>query len=198
MNRRTTYRAGLCAGLAAAGWMALAAQAGGQNAAAPAYDGNGNLLAPVGFESWVFVGSNLAMEYHPDAAAMTPREALRAEQQLFHNVYINPEAYAHFVATAEFPEPTILVMQKFQAATKEPQGILASGSFNGDYAGMEVAVKNSARPDGSTTPWAYYRMTGVASAPAEPDDNCETCHKLHASTDNVWVQFYPTLRDLTQ
>ena len=197
MNRTTTYRAGVFAALAVAGTL-LAAQAGGQDATAPAYDANGNLLAPVGFESWVFVGSNLAMEYHPDAAAMTPREALRAEQQLFHNVYINPEAYAHFVATREFPEPTILVMQKYQSAEKEPQGILAAGSFNGDYAGMEVAVKNSARPDGSKTVWAYYRMTGLASAPAQPDDNCETCHKLHASTDNVWVQFYPTLRDLPQ
>ena len=42
------------------------------------------------------------------------REANRAQDgQLFHNVYINPEAYAHFAATKEFPDPTILVMEVF-------------------------------------------------------------------------------------
>ena len=205
MNRKGIYRGGLFAALAAVAGVLLATQAGSQNATAPAYDANGNLLAPVGFESWVFVGSNLAMEYHPDAAAMTPREASRADVSQFHNIYINPETYAHFLATKEFPEPTILVMQKFLAADKEPQGILASGSFNGERSGVEVAVKNPARPDGSTTPWAYYDMTDrtdpskvAASAPAFPDAICETCHRQHASNDNVWVQFYPTLRDLTQ
>jgi len=32
------------------------------------------------------------------------------------------------------------------------------------------------------------------TAAAFADDQCEHCHREHASTDNVWVQFYPTLR----
>jgi hypothetical protein len=37
----------------------------------------------------------------------------------------------------------------------------------------------------------------LASATAQqPDKECETCHKQHASKDNVWVQFYPILRDV--
>jgi hypothetical protein len=65
-------------------------------------------------------------------------------------------------------------------------------------------VKNSARPDGSKTPWAYYSFTNrtapngppLATAKAQPDANCYDCHLKHADRDNVWVQFYPTLRDL--
>jgi hypothetical protein len=36
------------------------------------------------------------------------------------------------------------------------------------------------------------------SAPAHEDSDCYDCHKAHASKDNVWVQFYPTLRKLLQ
>jgi Cytochrome P460 len=169
----------------------------------PQYGPNGELLAPAGFESWVFVGSNLGMAYKQELATITQAEAARADQPRFHNVYLNPEAYAHFRATRQFPEPTILVMESFAAADKEPQGILSTGQYNGDRVGLEVAVKNSKRPDGSTTPWAYYVMTDPndpskvrPSAPAFPDQACYNCHRQHASMDNVWVQFYPTLRKL--
>jgi len=63
-------------------------------------------------------------------------------------------------------------------------------------------VKNMNRPDGKTTPWAYYEFTDpsdptktLPTASAFPDQACESCHRAHASLDNVWVQFYPTLRD---
>lgn len=135
---------------------------------------------------------------------MTAREGTRAGQPQFHNIYINPEAYASFLAYREFPERTILVMEVFAAADKEPKGVLASGFFNGERVGLEVAVKNSHRPDGFTTPWAYYIFMDpadqskkvLASAKAQADDQCETCHRQHASKDNVWVQFYPILRNL--
>ena len=117
--------------------------------------------------------------------------------------YANPEAYAQFLVNRKFPEPTVLVMENFAAADKEPKGILANGAFNGERVGLEVAVKNSSRPDGQPTPWAYYVLTDPAdlskvkaSASAFPDQACEGCHRQHASMDNVWVQFYPTLRKL--
>jgi hypothetical protein len=66
---------------------------------------------------------------------------------------------------------------------------------------LEVAVKNAARPDGQKTAWAYYDFTDPArpgklkaSAAAFPDEQCETCHRKHASPYNVWVPFYPILR----
>jgi len=61
-------------------------------------------------------------------------------------------------------------------------------------------VKNSQRPDGSKTVWAYYMFSsgvfpsGSGSAPAQPDSACYQCHLEHANDDNVWVQFYPVLQ----
>ena len=198
INHRKTacYRAGAFAGLATLVWIAAAPRVEGQVGAGPQYAPNGQLLAPVGYETWVFAGSNLGLAYKPDTPAMTPAEGARAGTPEFHNVYINPEAYARFRTAREFPDGTVLVMEKFAAAERDTKGVLAKGSFNGDRLGMEVAVKNSRRPDGRPTPWAYYDFPGTAPATAFPDTVCETCHKQHASMDNVWVQFYPTLRKL--
>ena len=183
-------------------WLASLSSAVSQSAATPQYAPDGRLKVPVGFETWVFVGSNLGLAYKAELTAMTATEATRAAPQLFHNVYINPEAYEHFRRTKTFPEPTILVMEVFSAASKESD-ILSSGVFNGERRGLEVAVKNTARPDGQTTPWAYYDFTDRQQpsnirefAPAFPDQVCESCHRQHASIDNVWVQFYPSLRKL--
>ncbi|MDF0584776.1 cytochrome P460 family protein [Bradyrhizobium yuanmingense] len=184
-------------------WLASSSSAIGQSATKPEYAPDGRLKAPIDFERWVFVGSNLGLAYKEELPTMTSVEAARAAPQLFHNVYINPEAYEHFRRTRTFPDPTILVMEVFSAASKEADGVLSSGVFNGERRGLEVAVKNTARPDGQMTPWAYYDFSDQQPssnirefAPAFPDQVCESCHRQHASMDNVWVQFYPTLRKL--
>jgi len=189
--------AALCFTLAASSPQALA-----QLADEPRYAPSGELLLPNGFETWVFVGSNLGLSYAPDAAAAAAAPPPRAGRQQFHNVAINKAAYDYFLANDRFPDRTVLVMQVFEAADKEPKGVLASGMFNGRRVGLEVAVKNASRPDGETTPWAYYNFTdpsdrskALPSAAAFPDQACANCHQLHASIDNVWVQFYPALRD---
>src|SRR5215471_15100830 len=199
-NRRYGLLAGataLCFALAASGLSARS-----QSADEPRYAPGGDLLLPSGFDTWVFVGSNLGLSYTPDAAAAASAPPPRAPRQQFHNVYINRAAYDYFSANGRFPEKTVLVMQVFEAADKEPRGVLASGVFNGRRVGLEAAVKNASRPDGSTMPWAYYNFTDpsdrskvLASAAAFPDEACANCHQRHASIDNVWVQFYPALRD---
>jgi hypothetical protein len=183
--------------------VALGPAARSQSADEPQYARGGDLLLPNGFETWVFVGSNLGLSYTPDAAAAASAPPPRTpRQQQFHNVFINKAAYHYFLADGRFPEGTMLVMQVFEAVDKEPRNVLASGVFNGRRVGLEVAVKNTSRPDGKTTPWAYYNFTdqsdrskALASAAAFPDAACANCHQLHASIDNVWVQFYPALRE---
>jgi hypothetical protein len=158
----------------------------------------------VGFETWVFVGSNLGLGYKTELALTTAKENAHADAQVFHNIYINPEAYAHFVATREFPDRTVLVMEVFTAADKEPKGVVTRGVFDGDRVGLQVAVKDSHSPHKNPRNWAYYIPQDVqdplhpllASSPAFADDACESCHHAHASLDDVWVQFYPTLRKL--
>src|SRR6266478_8385285 len=192
-----TVAAAFCFTLAASSPHAKA-----QLADEPRYAPSGELLLPHGFETWVFVGSNLRLSYTPDAAAAASTPPPRAGRQQFHNVSINKAAYDYFLANDRFPDRTVLVMQVFEAVDKEPRDVLASGVFNGRRVGLEVAVKNTTRPDGKTTPWAYYNFTdpsdrtkALPSAPAFPDQACANCHQRHASIDNVWVQFYPALRD---
>jgi hypothetical protein len=71
------------------------------------------------------------LSYTPDAAAAASAPPPRAPRQQFHNVSINKAAYDHFLANGQFPEKTVLVMQVFEAADKEPRNVLANGFFNG-------------------------------------------------------------------
>jgi hypothetical protein len=205
--RKISWRQRIVAGAAALCFTLAASpiQAQVGPAGEPRYAPGGDLLLPDGFETWVFVGSNLGLSYTPDAAAAASAPPPRPGRQQFHNVSINRAAYDYFLANGRFPDLTVLVMQVFEAADKEPKGVLASGAFNGRRVGLEVAVKNASRPGASTMPWAYYNFTDpsdrsklLASATAFPDEACANCHQRHASLDNVWVQFYPVLRDRKQ
>jgi hypothetical protein len=203
---RNWFRAAALVGLAAFAWIALTppVRSQSQPSTGPQYTPDGQLKAPQGFETWVFVGSNLALGYKEEMPANTRLEATRATQQQFHNIYINPEAYAYFLANKEFPDKTVLVMDVFTAPNRDPGNVLTAGFYNGKQIGLQVAVKNLNRPDGKTTPWAYYTMMNpfdrspvmAPSAPAHDDVACYDCHKANAHPDNVWVQFYPTLRKL--
>ena len=91
-------------------------------------------------------------------------------------------------------------MEVFKAEEKDRGGILASGQFQGKRIELAAAVKDTHRPGGGV-PWAYYSFeldqdsNPVKPARAFPDAHCYDCHLKHASKDNVWVQFYPALRD---
>lgn len=164
----------------------------------PEYQGT-DLKLPRDYRRWVFVGSNLGLRYGKNLRHTTPRESDRVrddEVGSFHNVYINPEAYAEYLASGTFPVPTILVMEVYEAHQRDAGSVLTHGHFPGALERVEVAVKNDHRPDGSKTEWAYYDF-GLASKPAAAfeDAVCYKCHQQHASDDNVWVQFYPILRD---
>jgi hypothetical protein len=175
-----------------------AVQDPGRAAKGPQYTAEGELKRPAGYETWVFVGSNFGLEYSDDASKAKPPAndgVKKTKIGNFHNVYINPEAYAHYVKTGKFPENTVLILDIFKAEEREPRNIVSEGTFPAAQSGLAVAVKNSARPDGSKTDWAYYDFgLDRASAKAFPDKACYDCHVEHADDDNVWVQFYPTLR----
>src|SRR5438874_9544980 len=88
------------------------------NATGPQYTPQGELKRPAGYETWVFVGSNLGLEYSDDVSKAKPPSKDRDKKSKtanFHNVYINPEAYAHYVKTGEFPQNTVLILDIFKA-----------------------------------------------------------------------------------
>ena len=83
----------LCFALAGSGLLAQS-----QSSDEPRYAPGGDLLLPNGFDTWVFVGSNLGLSYTPDAAAAASAPPPRAPRQQFHNVSINKAAYDYFSA----------------------------------------------------------------------------------------------------
>lgn len=150
----------------------------------PTYDAKGALLRPQGYRKWVFVGASLGLSYSGGAAAEGPGE--------FHHVYLRPESYDAFRRTGRFPEKTVLVLELHQAAEKVAPS--RHGRFEGKRVALEVAVKDRERfPDG----WAYFSFGDGSrpTAPAFPRTDCFDCHREHALSDNVFVQFYPVLRD---
>jgi hypothetical protein len=173
------------------------------NPTRPRYTGDGKLELPGGYRTWVFVGANLSPQYRPaaDPAAAPPAEVRKAGQEdQFHHIYINPESYDAFRKTGKFPDPTLLVLEIFRAETRDAKGILSGGQVEGRRVGLSVAVKDASRPGGGV-PWAYYSFEvrgndkPVKPASVHADKDCYACHLQHASSDNVWVQFYPALRD---
>ena len=176
----------------------------GASGVAPRYTKDGELVRPEGYRAWIFVGADRGLAYGTEPAK-APAERPRVEDDAaFHNIYIDRAAYESYIKTRKFPDKTVLVMEVFEAGQKEPRHIVSRGHYEARRVGLEVAVKNSERLDGSQTPWAYYNFTNpadphappVKTARAQPDANCFNCHLEHADVDNVWVQFYPVLRDL--
>jgi len=148
----------------------------------PRYDDGGDLLLPDGFESWVFVGSSLGLTYGPEPPS----------HDMFHNVYIEPSAYQHYVETGAFPDQTMLAMTLYGAREKTHFG---SGLFSGDFHGLEIAVKDVGRFDEE---WSYYAFSGSSGradrASRFERASCHDCHVEHAKDDNVFVQYYPVIR----
>jgi hypothetical protein len=148
-------------------------------------DGN-QLARPEGFRQWMFVGSNLNMGYTEGPAPTESR---------FHNIYIQPEAYRQFAATGKFPDKTVLVMEVIAAGTNA--SINKKGQFEDKSLGIEVALKDEKR---FAEKWAYFNFIGSGGAPlaqAKPfaKESCWKCHNEHGAADNVFVQFYPVLRE---
>jgi len=152
--------------------------------AAPAYDAAGALLRPQGYQRWIFVGASLGLSYSDGPHEGGPGE--------FHHVYLRPESYDAFRRTGRFPDKTMLVLELHEAAQKVAPS--RHGLFEGRRLALEAAVKDVERfPDG----WAYFTF-GDGSQPTAtpfPRSRCFDCHREHAASDNVFVQFYPVLRD---
>ena len=154
------------------------------SAVAPAYDGGGALLQPKGYRKWVFVGASLGLSYADGPPGHGPDQ--------FHHVYVRPDSYDAFRRTGRFPEKTMLVLELYEAAQKVAPN--RQGRFEGKRVSIEVAVKDRERfPEG----WAYFSFGDGTkrSAAAFARTSCFDCHRQHAKADNVFVQFYPVLRD---
>ncbi len=160
----------------------------------PTFEGKATLLRPVNYREWVFVGSSRGLSYAQNPPAQN--QSAGGMGEMYHNVYITPTAYREFAKTGKFPEGTMMAMELASADTKREPGL--QGSFEKEFIGLEVSVKDSKRFESG---WAYFNFSnGTGSSykeKAEPfpvSAGCVSCHKQNAETDNVFTQFYPVLR----
>ena len=167
----------------------LTASLGSEQMTLPRYAEDNQLLRPEGYRNWTFVAANYGMGYtegNPNAPAKNPT---------FHNIFIQPQAFAHYKKNGSFPDKTMLVMEVYKPGTNA--SINKRGAFQDQFLGVEVALKDS---DRFPEKWAYFNFIGkegkpLTQAKAFPKQACWNCHNEHGASDNVFVQFYPPLRD---
>jgi hypothetical protein len=144
------------------------------------------MLLPNGYREWVFVGSSLGLGY-----------SQKSSSDMYHNVYINPAAYSEYVHSGKFPDGTVMVLEMLSAEKKDDPEL--SGSYEKNFMGVEVSVKDSSRFSGG---WGFYNFTddnGKVKPQADqlPETaGCLSCHRDKAATDHVFTQFYPVLRGI--
>ena len=157
----------------------------------------GAALQPTGYREWVYVGTPLTPN------ALNGGEAPFPE---FHNVYVEPSAFAAFEASGEWPDGTQIVKELVlvrdnqnnpeNGSSTEVSGV---GYFQGEFAGLELTVKDATRYADEPGNWAYFSFGHKAppyeaTAEAFPTESCNSCHEGSAETDFVFTQFYPVLR----
>lgn len=180
----TLLASGLVGGLLLPGQTSSTPTTNNELDAVPRYTDDGLLKRPKGYERWVFVGASLGLSYSEHAR---PSGA-----DTFHHVYLDPNAYDHFVRTGTFPDPTQLVLEIHRRGERAAPA--RQGYFEGERLAVEVALKDSSRFEEG---WAYFDFSNgkTTSEPFAPHQ-CYSCHVEHAADDNVFTQFYPVLRRL--
>jgi len=149
---------------------------------------DGQLERPTGYREWVYVGTPVTPNDMNDGKAAFPEH---------HNVYIDPESWAHWKKTGKFREGTMFA--KELTLVGETDATSGKGFFNGELQGFEIAHKDSKRYSKESDGWAYYTFGHHAepyanSTAAMPIAACAACHTAAAADDMVFTQYYPILR----
>lgn len=152
------------------------------------FTADGKLKQPVGYRKWMYIGTPLTPNDMNDGEASFPE---------FHEVYMDPESFAHYEKTGKFRDGTVLVKELSSVGSKEaPSG---KGYFQGEFTGLEVTIKDSKRFKDEPGYWAYFSFGHKYPLKAEVAKgavaSCNQCHADNAGkTDHVFSQYYPVLR----
>ena len=156
--------------------------------AAAQWNEKGELLQPVNYREWIYVGTPLTPNDMNDGKAAFPE---------FHNVYIDPASWAAYKKTGEFPDGTVVVKELVRVGSKTASS--GKGYFQGEFIGLEASVKSADKHAKEPGHWGYYSFTQEGKEPKPvatimPTQSCNTCHQTTAKQDYVFTQFYPVLR----
>ena len=163
-------------------------QAGDRTLPKPSFNAEGELIRPdFRFREWVHVGTPLTPN------DLNPPEAPFPE---FHNVYIHPDDFDHWKNTGTFPDGTVIAKELVLVGSK--QAVSGTGYFMGEFAGLEITIKDAKRFPNEPGNWAYFSFGHsyplADSAKPFPTEACNVCHETSAADDFVFTQYYPVLR----
>jgi hypothetical protein len=155
----------------------------------PRYNGT-NLVRPVDYREWPFLGSGLGLTYEAAGANSAPR---------FTNVFVNPSSYRRFMETGAWPNETVFVLESRRSDTNAAPNV--GGRFQAELLGVEAEVKDARFSDG----WAFFNFgqapsLSAAAAPLAGSavSACVECHTTHTAVERTFVQFYPTLLEVAR
>jgi hypothetical protein len=167
-----------------------AAAADKAKAAAVEFTADGKLKQPVGYRKWVYIGEVVTPNDLNDGEATFPE---------FHSVYVDPESFAHYEKTGEFRDGTVLIKELSSVGSKKASS--GNGYFQGEFTGLEAAIKDSKRFKDEPGHWAYFtfghKYPLKKEASKNPASACNLCHQNNAKTDWTFSQYYPVLRAAT-
>ena len=177
-----------------------AGAAGAQDLNRARFNSDGSVNRPENWRMWIFVGAPLTPN------ALNGGEAPFPE---YHNVYIEPSAFAHWQRTGEWADGTqfakeLVQLRSAEDCDQDPENgscaqTSGQGYFQGEFAGLELKVKDATRFADEPGNWAYFSFGHQAEPYAETatafaTDTCNACHEVNAADDFVFTQYYPVLR----
>ena len=158
----------------------------------PRYANGTNLVRPMDYREWRFLGAGLGLTYEAEAAATGASPA-------FTNVFVNPSSYREFMQTGKWPNGTVFVLEIRRSETEAAPN--KGGRFQAGMLALEAEVKDARFPDG----WGYFNfgrapaLTDMAAPlSGEAVARCVECHTKHTAVERTFVQFYPTLLDVAR
>ena len=169
-------------------WLGGAAAAPVEKTSLVEFTRDGKLKQPVGYRQWVYAGE-----------VITPNDMNGGEAAFpeFHAVYMDPESFAHYEKTGKFRDGTVVIKELSSVGSKEATS--GKGYFQGEFTGLEAAIKDSKRFKDEPGYWAYFSFGHKYPLKAEASKNaasaCNQCHQDSAKTDWVFSQYYPALRE---
>ena len=149
---------------------------------------DGELLRPVGYREWVYVGTPVTPNDMNNGKAAFPE---------FHNVYIDPISWDYWKQTGKFRDGTIIIKELVAVGGKA--AVSGNGYFMGNFVGLEATIKSKKHFAKEPGNWAYFSFSTknhkslTKQAKAMPTDACNACHKAAAADDYVFTQYYPVL-----
>ena len=174
--------------LAAAALLWAFSAPAGEPAGAAVFDDKGLLQLPQEWRKWVFIGSPLTPNSLNGGMAYLPE---------FKNVYVDPASFAAWEKTGQFRDGAVVVKELVSVGSTED--MTGRGFFQGDFIGLEVAVKGLDRFPKDQNGWGFFSFGKPPYAKAVPAVTgtgeliCAGCH-LEADQDMIFTRFYPVLK----